>query len=63
MDVFQQLKFIRKIRTIIKSCQKNADAVLASYGTTIITRQETVRQRLNEKEENMKHENPIELSN
>lgn len=51
----------------LKQAQRNADAnaagVLASYGTTIIKGQETIREREKAREENKKYANPLELEN
>lgn len=51
----------QKLKQASRNADANAAAVLASYGTTIIQGQETIRQRQKEKEENKKYENPIEL--
>jgi GLPGLI family protein len=52
-----------KLKEAVKNAEANAAAVLASYGTTIVKGQETLRQRQRQKErmENKKYENPIEL--
>ncbi|HBV16835.1 GLPGLI family protein [Chryseobacterium carnipullorum] len=52
-----------KLKQALKNANANANAVLASYGTTIIKGQEMVRQREKAREENLKYENPIELEN
>jgi len=52
-----------KLKQALRNADANAAAVLASYGTTIIKGQEMIRQREKEREENLKYENPIELSN
>lgn len=52
-----------KLKQALKNADANAAAILASYGTTIIKGQEMLRQREKEREENLKYENPIELSN
>ncbi|RXM67029.1 hypothetical protein BOQ60_03625 [Chryseobacterium sp. CH1] len=51
----------QKLKQAIRNADANVAAVLASYGTTIIQGQETIRQRQKEKEKNKKYENPIEL--
>lgn len=50
-----------KLKQALKNADANAAALLSSYGTTIIKGQEMIRQRQQEKEENKKNENPIEL--
>lgn len=50
-----------KFNQALKNADANAAGILASYGTTIIQGQETIRQRQREKEENKKYQNPIEL--
>ncbi|MGH1516419.1 GLPGLI family protein [Chryseobacterium sp. JK1] len=51
-----------KLKQALRNADANATAVLASYGTTIIKGQDMVRQREKERQENLKYENPIELS-
>lgn len=52
-----------KLKQALKNAEANVAGVLASYGTTIIKGQEMVRQREKAREENLKYENPIELTN
>ncbi|WP_343609070.1 GLPGLI family protein [Chryseobacterium oranimense] len=52
----------QKLEQSLKVSRENAAAMLASYGTTIIKGQEELRQRVKEREEALKYENPIELN-
>lgn len=52
-----------KFEKALRNAKTDAISFLASYGTTIIKGQDIIRKTMKEREENMKYENPLELSN